>query len=193
MFIIIGMHYVLLFPQMIFFSTPYITSMKLIPWYIHLVHHYALMYFVCFVLFCISRLVSPVFPISLIIISTALSHSYHCPRARETLKTESYHHYTDVIMAMMVFQITSLTIAYSAVYSGADQRKHQSPESLAFVRGIHRRPVNSPHKWPVTRKMFPFDDIIMMMQALSSLVGQPAMPMPSKLAWWQLRLNFRWM
>ena len=44
---------------------------------------------------------------------------------------------------------------------GADQRKHQSSASLAFVRGIHRRPVNSPHKGPVTRKMFPFDDVIM--------------------------------
>ena len=43
----------------------------------------------------------------------------------------------------------------------AHQRKHQSSASLAFVRGIHRRPVNSPHKWPVTRKMFPFDDVIM--------------------------------
>ena len=47
------------------------------------------------------------------------------------------------------------------IYSGADQRKHQSSASLAFVRGIHRWPVNSPHKWPVTRKMFPFDDVIM--------------------------------
>ena len=44
---------------------------------------------------------------------------------------------------------------------GADQRKHQSSASLAFVRGIHRRPVNSPHKGPVTRKVFPFDDVIM--------------------------------
>ena len=58
-------------------------------------------------------------------------------------------------------QITSLTIVYSVVYSGAHQRKHQSSASLAFVRGIHRSPVNSPHKWPVTRKMFPFDDVIM--------------------------------
>ena len=57
-------------------------------------------------------------------------------------------------------QITSLTIAYSTVYSDADQRKHQSSASLAFVRWIHRGPVNSPHKWPVTRKMFPFDDVI---------------------------------
>ena len=43
----------------------------------------------------------------------------------------------------------------------AHQRKHQSSSSLAFVRGIHRRSVNSPHKWPVTQKMFPFDDVIM--------------------------------
>ena len=50
----------------------------------------------------------------------------------------------------------------STVYWGADQRNHQSSVSLAFVRGIHRRPVNSPHKWPVTRKMLPFDDVIML-------------------------------
>ena len=56
---------------------------------------------------------------------------------------------------------TSLTIVYSTIYSGADQSKHQSSASLAFVWGIHRGPVNSPHKWPVTRKMFPFDDVIM--------------------------------
>ena len=63
--------------------------------------------------------------------------------------------YTDVIMGEMVSQITSLTIVYSTVYSGADQRKHQSSASLAFVRGIYRGPVNSPHKWPVTRHFFP--------------------------------------
>ena len=40
------------------------------------------------------------------------------------------------------------------VCSGTDQTKHQSSASLAFVRGIHRSPVNSPHKWPVTRKCF---------------------------------------
>ena len=70
-------------------------------------------------------------------------------------------HYNDVIMGAMASQITSLTIVYSAVYSGADQRKHQSSVSLASVRGIHRWPMNSPHKGPVTRKMFPFDDVIM--------------------------------
>ena len=61
----------------------------------------------------------------------------------------------------MASQITNLTIVYLIVYSGTDQRKHQSPASLAFVGGIHRGPVNSPHKRPVTRKMFLFDDVIM--------------------------------
>ena len=69
-------------------------------------------------------------------------------------------HYNDVIMSVMSSLITSLTIVYSSVYSAADQWKHQSSASLAFVKGIHRWPVNSPHKWPVTRKMFPFDDVI---------------------------------
>ena len=66
-------------------------------------------------------------------------------------------------MSTIASQITSLTIVYSTIYSGADQSKHQSSASLAFVWGIHRGPVNSPHKWPVTRKMFPFDDVIMEM------------------------------
>ena len=71
------------------------------------------------------------------------------------------NHYSDIIMGTMASQITSLTIVYSTLYSDADQSKHQSSASLAFVRGIHRWPVNSPHKGPVTQKMFPFDDVIM--------------------------------
>ena len=92
-----------------------------------------------------------------------------------------HEHYNDVIMSTMASQINSLTIVYSTVYSSADQRKHQSSASLAFVnrlfrcrskktsklgvtgflRGIYQWPVNSPHKWLVTRKLFPFDDVIM--------------------------------
>ena len=79
-----------------------------------------------------------------------LNQPYDCPP------------YTDVIMDAKASQITSLTSVYSTVSSDADQRKHQSSTSLAFVRVIHRGPVNSPHKWPVTRKMFPFDDVIML-------------------------------
>ena len=67
-------------------------------------------------------------------------------------------------MDAMTSQITGVLIVYLVVYSvadHADQRKHQSSVSLAFVWGIHRSPVNFPHKGPVTRKMFPFDDVIM--------------------------------
>ena len=64
-------------------------------------------------------------------------------------------------MGAIASQITSLTMVYSTVYSDADQRKHHSSASLAFVWGIHRGPGSSPHKWPVTRKIIPFDDFIM--------------------------------
>ena len=56
---------------------------------------------------------------------SAESHSVQC-------------HYNDVIMTTMASQITSLTVVYSTVYSDADQRKHQSSASVAFVWGIHR-------------------------------------------------------
>ena len=74
---------------------------------------------------------------------------------------EQTTHYGDVIMSTMTSHITSVSIVYSAVCSDPDQRKHQSSASLAFARGIHRWPVNSPHKGPVTRKMFPLDDVMM--------------------------------
>ena len=73
-------------------------------------------------------------------------------------------------MATMASQITSLTIVYSIVHSGADQRKHQSSSSLAFVRGIHRWPVNSPHKGPVTRDMFPYDDVTMNLISVYAII-----------------------
>ena len=81
------------------------------------------------------------------------------------------HHYTDVIMGAMASQITSLTIVYSTVYSEADQRKYQSSAALAFVRGIHRGPANSPYKWPVTRKKFPFDNVIMPPYTIRQFLG----------------------
>ena len=92
-------------------------------------------------------------------------------------------HYGDVIMGMIASQITSFTIVYSTVYSGANQRKHQSSASLAFVRGIHRGPVNSPHKWQVTRKMFPFDDVIMgkartHLGRMFSVISHPRVSLP---------------
>ena len=89
----------------------------------------------------------------------------HRGKVSEPTISSSYPHFVFItmtfIMSAMASQITSLTIVYSTVYSGADQRKHQSSASLAFVQGIQRGPVNSPNKGPVTRKMFPFDDVIM--------------------------------
>ena len=99
--------------------------------------------------------------------------------SREMEKSASYpwvhlltmipFHYNDVIMRAMASQITSLTIVCSTVYSDADQRKNPSSASLVFVRGFHRWPVNSPNKEPVTRKMFPFDDVIMLAWLLLGL------------------------
>ena len=88
-------------------------------------------------------------------------------------------HYDDVIMSGMASQITSVSIVCSTVGSGEDQRKHQSSASLAFVRGIHWWPVNSPHKGPVTRKLSPFDDVIML-SLCSTWV-----PMTTKSLLWQ--------
>ena len=78
-----------------------------------------------------------------------------------TMKSALHIHYSDVIISGIASQITGVSIVCLAVCSGGDQRKHQGSTSLAFVKGIQRWPANSPHKGPVTRKMFPFDDVIM--------------------------------
>ena len=70
-------------------------------------------------------------------------------------------HCSDLLISAMASQITGVSIVYSAGCLGAHQRKYQSSASLAFLRGIHRRPLNSRRKGPVKRKMFPFDDVIM--------------------------------
>ena len=69
-------------------------------------------------------------------------------------------HYNDVIMRAMASQIPDIPIVCSIICWGTD-KKHQNFESLAFVRGLHRWQVDSPHKGPVPRKMFPFDDVLM--------------------------------
>ena len=66
-----------------------------------------------------------------------------------------------VIMSAMVSQIIDVLMVCSIVCSGADQRKNPSSASLAFVTRIHRWPVNSPHKGTASRKMLPFDEVIM--------------------------------
>ena len=93
-------------------------------------------------------------------ICCSLTVSHRCIPGVIRGRSINKRHYSDAIMSAMASEITSVTIVYSTVYSGANERKHQSSASLAFVREIHRWPVNSPHKGSVTLKMFPFDDAI---------------------------------
>ena len=69
--------------------------------------------------------------------------------------------YSDVTVSGMASQITGISTVCSMVCSY--QRKHKNSASLALVSGIHRWPVYSTHKRPVTLKMFPFDDVIMVL------------------------------
>ena len=97
------------------------------------------------------------------------------------ISSVGFIHYSDVMMGAMASQflfmfnkilsefeseseITDVSSVYSIVSAGADQRQHQSSASLAFVRGIHRWSVSSPHIGPATRKMFPLDEVIMTIQ-----------------------------
>ena len=77
------------------------------------------------------------------------------------------YHCSDVIMSALASQITTVSRVCPTICSGVHQRKYQSSASLTFVRGIHRWPVDSAHKGPVTRKMFPFDDVIMYLESSS--------------------------
>ena len=101
-----------------------------------------------------------------------ISVKYHFQRLPSVTDRQAainrHDHYNDVMMSAMASQNTSVSLVYSAVCSDADKRKHQSSVSLAFVWGIHRWSVHSPHKMPVTRKRFPFDGVIMHKPARNS-------------------------
>ena len=107
-----------------------------------------------------------------------------------------FFHYSDVIMSVMVSPITGISIVYPPVCSDIDQSKHQSCTSLVFVREIHWWPLNSPHKGPITQKMFPFDDVIIFNENVwisirISLKFVPKVPRDNKpslvqiMAWWR--------
>ena len=103
-------------------------------------------------------------------------------------------------MCAMASQITGVSIVCSTVCSGADQRKYRSSPSLAFVRGIHRCPVNYPHKGPVTRKLFPFDDVIIdrlfnlplftgCNNSMSSMLGLEIIGISKRIPWNMLNIS----
>ena len=97
------------------------------------------------------------------------SYTQHCmfshPGLRCLLLSPTTHHCYCITMtsywARWRLKSPALRLFTQPFIQGADHRKHQSTASLAFVRGIHRWPVNSLHKRPATRKMFPSDDGIM--------------------------------
>ena len=91
----------------------------------------------------------------MILVKSQLSSTWKLPRWAAIWMTM---HYSDVIMSALQSQIAGVSIVCSAVYSGADQGKHQSSAALTFVRGIQRWPVDSAQKGPVLRKIFLFDD-----------------------------------
>ena len=89
--------------------------------------------------------------------------SLHCATSAAFFIHIVLKYYSDIIMSAMASQITGVSIVCSIVCSDADQRKHQSSTSLAFVMGILQWPMDSPHKKPVAQKMFLFVDVIMKM------------------------------
>ena len=106
------------------------------------------------------------FVISLVMVS----EKNECLLEIEALKNNIHDefpflYYRDVIMSAVASQISSVLLVCSTVCSNAYKKKHQSFASLAFVRGIHRCPVDSLHKGPVTWKKLPFDDVIMGIQS----------------------------
>ena len=80
---------------------------------------------------------------------------------KDIIMISPFTHYSDGTISVMASQIPGISTVCSNVYSDGHQRKDQSSASLAFMRGIHRWPVDSPHKGQITRKIFSFDDVIM--------------------------------
>ena len=93
--------------------------------------------------------------------------------ASETTLKDMGKHHSDVTMSAMGSQITGVSIVCAAVCSGTGQRKYQSSASPAFFMGIYRWQVDSPHKGPVTRKMFPLDDVIIIHQYKNTTKYEP--------------------
>ena len=97
-----------------------------------------------------------------------LSENIPCKSPADSGWRAILEHYSDVIMSTMASQIYSLTIIYLSVYSGLDQRKYQWSAALAFVRGMTGK--FPAQKGPVTRKMFPFDHVIMKLEGIKRRV-----------------------
>ena len=85
----------------------------------------------------------------------------HCCAIRNVVWNISQIHYSNVTMGALTSQITSLTIVYSTVYSGTEKKKTSKLRVSGLCVGNSPGPGDSQHKWLVTRKMFPLDEVIM--------------------------------
>ena len=107
-----------------------------------------------------------IFPVNIVGTYTTNRSFVRLARALSYFGTKGFYpyppHYNDVIMGEIASQITSLTIVFSTVYSDADKKNPSQLRVTGLCAGNSPGPVNSPHKWPVTRKMFPFSDVIML-------------------------------
>ena len=117
-------------------------------WHTHIYTHMVYIYMYILIYICSYRYICLRWTWYIILKKSNLQIEF--PRCPQT----NILHYSDIIMSAMASHITSIYIVCWNVDSGSDQRKHQRPASLAFVCGIHRWQVNSPHKRPVTRKYF---------------------------------------
>ena len=79
-------------------------------------------------------------------------------------------------MVVIASQITNLRLFFQPFIQRQVKENIKAPRNMAFVRGLPRGPVNSPHIWPVTRKMFLFDDVIMEWSILSRFAVFAAVP-----------------
>ena len=84
-------------------------------------------------------------------------------------------HNNDVIMSAMASKITSLRTFTQPFIQAQNKKKYQSSASLAFVRGIHRSPVNSPHKRPVTGELILYCTDLLLHRAPASRGRSTAM------------------
>ena len=125
--------------------------------------YFTLLYFTLLYFTLKSNLISPhqelYFQIKALIMQTEDYGRHEGNEPGRILLRPGFTYYSDVIMRVLASQISGVSIVYWTV---GRSTKTSKPHVTAFVRGIHRWPVNSRHKWPVTRKMFPFDDVIML-------------------------------
>ena len=108
-------------------------------------------YFLSFYNRCALWVLSKVYIQLFISIYSYLYHNAHL--SKSCCYDVHREHYSNDIMGAMASQIIKFTVVYTTIYSGADQRKHQSSASLAFMWRIHRWPMSSPHKGPVIQKI----------------------------------------